>query len=166
MLSSASYKANLFSKNCSKNYNLESSGISLPAFASTTNQKLKSHNKPWIIKDLWSWLHYHGPVSLLSVVSKVFEKLVNNRFVEHLAKCGLFSDFQYCFKSIYQLQIFWQLHLIELLGLLSCLGLLKLQHLIYPKLLTGVWHAGVFYKLRSDILNFRSDIWSYFVFSE
>ena len=32
----------------------------------------------------------YGPVSLLSVVSKVFEKLVNNRIVDHLEKCGLF----------------------------------------------------------------------------
>ena len=30
------------------------------------------------------------PVSLLSVVSKVFEKLVNNRIVDHLEKCGFF----------------------------------------------------------------------------
>ena len=30
------------------------------------------------------------PVCLLSVVSKVFEKLVNNRIVDHLDKCGLF----------------------------------------------------------------------------
>ena len=33
--------------------------------------------------------NYH-PVSLLSVVSKVFEKLVNNRTVDHLEKCDLF----------------------------------------------------------------------------
>ena len=39
------------------------------------------------------------PVSLLSVVSKVFEKLVNNRIVDHLEKCGLFSDFQCGFRS-------------------------------------------------------------------
>ena len=38
------------------------------------------------------------PVSLLSVVSKAFEKLVNNRIVDHLEKCGLFSDFQYGFR--------------------------------------------------------------------
>ena len=37
-------------------------------------------------------------VSLLSVVSKVFEKLVNNRNVDYLEKCGLFSDFQYGFR--------------------------------------------------------------------
>ena len=42
--------------------------------------------------------NYH-PVSLLSVVSKAFEKLVNNRIVDHLKNCGLFSDFQYHFGS-------------------------------------------------------------------
>ena len=42
--------------------------------------------------------NYHR-VSLLSVVSKVFEKLVNNGIVDHLEKCGLFSDFQYGFRS-------------------------------------------------------------------
>ena len=38
-------------------------------------------------------------VSLLSVVSKLFEKLVNDRIVDHIEKCGLFSDFQYDFRS-------------------------------------------------------------------
>ena len=33
------------------------------------------------------------------MVSKVFEKLVNNRTVDHLEKWGLLSDFQYDFKS-------------------------------------------------------------------
>ena len=41
----------------------------------------------------------YRPVSLLSVVSKVLEKLVNNRIVDHLEKCGLFSDFHYGFRS-------------------------------------------------------------------
>ena len=41
------------------------------------------------------------------MVSKVFEKLVNNRIVDHLEKCGLFSDFQYGFRSSrYSGQIF------------------------------------------------------------
>ena len=39
------------------------------------------------------------PVSLLSVVSKVFEKLVNKKIVEHLKKCGFFSDFECGFRS-------------------------------------------------------------------
>ena len=40
----------------------------------------------------------YRPVSLLSVVSKIFEKLVNNR-IDHLEKCDLLSDFQYGFRS-------------------------------------------------------------------
>ena len=36
--------------------------------------------------------NYHH-VSLLFVVSKILERLVNNRIVDHLEKCGLFSDF-------------------------------------------------------------------------
>ena len=33
------------------------------------------------------------------MVSKVFEKLVNSRIVDHLEKCRLFSDFQYVLRS-------------------------------------------------------------------
>ena len=33
--------------------------------------------------------NYH-PVTLFSMASKVIEKLVNNRIVDHLRKCGLF----------------------------------------------------------------------------
>ena len=39
------------------------------------------------------------PVSLLSVVCKVFSKLVNNRLVDQLKIRDLFSDFQYGFRS-------------------------------------------------------------------
>ena len=42
--------------------------------------------------------NYHL-ATLLSVINKVFEKPVNNRIVNHLKKCGLFSDFQYGFRS-------------------------------------------------------------------
>ena len=34
-----------------------------------------------------STVKIYYPVSLLSVVSKVFEKLANNRIVDHLEKC-------------------------------------------------------------------------------
>ena len=36
---------------------------------------------------------------VLNVLSEVFEKLVNNRIVDHLEKCRLFSDFLYGFRS-------------------------------------------------------------------
>ena len=80
--------------------------------------------------------NYH-PVSFLSVASKVFEKLVNTRIVDHLEKCDLFLISSMVLGLLNQLQIFSQLYLIELLGLLTGLGLLKLWHLIYPRLLTG-----------------------------
>ena len=72
----------------------------------------------------------YRPVNLLSVVKIVFEKLVNNRIVDHLEKCGLFSDFQYgflCNQSIFdQLLIFSQWYMIELIGsVLTGLGLLE-----------------------------------------
>ena len=42
---------------------------------------------------------YYHSVNLLSMVCKIFEKLLNNRIVDHLDKCGLFPDFQYGFRS-------------------------------------------------------------------
>ena len=41
----------------------------------------------------------HCPGRLLSVISKVFGKLVNNRIADHSEKCGLLSDFHYGFRS-------------------------------------------------------------------
>ena len=49
--------------------------------------------------------NYH-PVSLLSKVSKIFEKLVNNRIVDHLEKCGLFLISSMVLGLLDQLQIF------------------------------------------------------------
>ena len=48
-------------------------------------------------------------VDLLSVANKIFEKLVNNRNVDHLEKCGLFSDFFVFRSSLEQPLIFSQL---------------------------------------------------------
>ena len=39
------------------------------------------------------------PISLLSVVRKIFEKLINYRLVDHREVCSLFSDLQYSFRS-------------------------------------------------------------------
>ena len=60
------------------------------------------------------------------MVSKVFEKLVNNKIVDHLEKWGLFAISSIVLDLLNQLQIFWQLRLIELLGVLADLGLLEL----------------------------------------
>ena len=153
MLHSASDKAKLFTKNFSRNSNIDDSRYLFTCFPSTTY--LKQHNNPSntelvkkvinnldcqkrkvLIEFLWWFsgkvslnLHTYHPtsyicvwrnlvfqtvgrshlwllylpvlvrglmqknyhlVSHLSVVSKVFEKLVNNRLVDHLQKCDLF----------------------------------------------------------------------------
>ena len=41
----------------------------------------------------------YDPVSVLYVVGKVFEKLVNNWIIDHLEKYGFFPDSQYGFRS-------------------------------------------------------------------
>ena len=78
----------------------------------------------------------YRPVSLLSVVSKVFEKLVNNRIVDHLEKCGLFSDFQYGFRS--------SLSTADLLTVVSDRIARALS-----KAFDRVWHNGLLHKLMS-----------------
>ena len=84
----------------------------------------------------WSTAKNYCPVSLLSVVSKVFKKLVNNMIVDHLENVAFFLISNMVLGLLDQLQIFQQLCLMELLSLLTSLGLLELQHLIYPRLLT------------------------------
>ena len=78
-----------------------------------------------VFKNVWerSAAKNYCPVSLLFVVSKVFEKLVNNRIVDHLEKCGLFSDFQFGFRSSRSTADLLTVYLIELPALLTGLGL-------------------------------------------
>ena len=61
------------------------------------------------------------PVSLLSVVRKVFGKLVNNGIVDHLENF-FFLISSMVFSLLNQQHFISQLYLIELLGLLASLG--------------------------------------------
>ena len=96
------------------------------------------------------------PVSLLSVVSKVFENLVNKRTVDHLEKCGLFLISSMFLGLLDQLLIFSQLDLIELLGLLTGLWPTELWHLIYPRLLIGLLHKLQSYGISGQIFGLFS----------
>ena len=72
------------------------------------------------------------------MVSKVFEKLVNNRIVDHLQKCGLFSDFQYGFRSSRSTADLLTVVSDRTARAFNRSGvILELCHLIYPRLLTG-----------------------------
>ena len=68
----------------------------------------------------------YRPVSLLSVVSKVFGKLVNNRIVNRLKSVAFFLKFSMVLSLLDQLLMSLQLYLIELLELLTGLRLFGL----------------------------------------
>ena len=127
-------------------------------------------------KELWAWTSIHTsrnlqhvsekilfsrlttaknyrPVSLLSVISKVFEKLVNNRIVDHLRKCGLFSDFQYRFRSFRSTA--------DLLTVASDRTARSFNRswatrdvaLEISKAFNRVWYAGLLHKLKSCVIS-------------
>ena len=86
--------------------------------------------------------NYH-PVSLLSVVSKVFEKLVNNRIVDHLEKCGLFSDFQYGFRSSQSTADLLTVVSDRIARTFNRSGATRAVALDISKAFDRVWHAGL-----------------------
>ena len=91
----------------------------------------------------------HRPVSLLSVVSKVFEKLVNNRIVGHLEKCGLFSDFQYGFRSCQLTADLLTVVSDRIAGAFNRSGATRAVALDISKAFDRVWHAGLLHELKS-----------------
>ena len=107
------------------------------------------------------------PVSLLSVVSKLFEKLVSNSIVEHLEKCGLLSDFQYGFRSFQST--------INLLTVLSDRiarafnrsGAARTVALDISKAFDSVWHGGSLPRLKSYRISGQIfGLFTYFFISE
>ena len=91
----------------------------------------------------------YRPVSLLSVVSKVFEKLVNNRIVDHLEKCGLFSDFQYGFRSSQSTADLLRVVSDRIARAFNRSGATRAAALDISKALDRVWHAGLLHKPKS-----------------
>ena len=76
------------------------------------------------------------------MVSKVFEKLVHNRIVDHLEKCecGLFSDFQYDFRSFRSTADLLTVVSDRISGVFNRSGATR----------AVAWHAGHLHKLTSS----------------
>ena len=87
-------------------------------------------------------------VSLLSVVSKVFEKLVNNRIVDHLEKCGLFSDFQFVFRSSGLTADLLTVVSDRIDRAFNRSGAARVVALDISKAFDRVWHFGLLHKLK------------------
>ena len=90
----------------------------------------------------------YRPVSLLSVVSKVFEKLVNNRIVDHLEKCGLFSDFEYGFRSCQSTADLLTVVSDRIARAFNRSGATRAVALDISRAFDRVWHAGLLHKLK------------------
>ena len=91
----------------------------------------------------------YRPVSLLSVVSKVFEKLVNNMIVDHLENCGLFSDFQHGFRSSRSTADLLTVMSKRIARTFNRSGATRAVALDISKAFDRVWHAGLLHKLKS-----------------
>ena len=101
-------------------------------------------------------------VSLLFVVSNVFEKLVNKRIVDHLEKCGLFSDCQYSFRSSRPTEDLLTVAFDRIARAFNRSLATQAVALDIFKAFDRVWHAGLLHKLKPS----SSDIWLYFFFSQ
>ena len=89
------------------------------------------------------------PVTLLSVVSKVFEKLVNNRIVDHLENCGLFSDIQYGFRFSRSTADLLTVVSDRIARAFNRSGATRAVALDISKAFDRVWLAGLLHKLKS-----------------
>ena len=83
------------------------------------------------------------------MVSKVFEKLVNNRIVDHLENCGLFSDFQYGFRSSRSTADLLTVVSDRIARAFNRSAATQAVALDISKAFDRVWYAGLLHKLKS-----------------
>ena len=83
------------------------------------------------------------------MVSKVFEKLVYNRIVDRLEKCGLFSDFQYGFRSSRSTADLLTVVSERIARTFNRSGATQAVELVTSKIFDKVWHDGLLHKLKS-----------------
>ena len=83
------------------------------------------------------------------MVCEVFEKLVNNRIVDHLEKCGLFPDFQYGFRSSRSTADLLTVVSDRIARVFNRSGATRAVALDIFKTFDRVWHVGLLHKLKS-----------------
>ena len=85
----------------------------------------------------------------LWLVNKVFEKLVKNRIVDYLEKCGLFADFQNGFKSSWSPADLLTVVSDRIAGAFNRSVATWAVVLDISKNVDRVWHTGLLRKLKS-----------------
>ena len=88
------------------------------------------------------------PFILFSGVNKVFETLVNNRIIDHLEKCGSFSDVQHGFRSSRATADLLTVVSGRVDRAFNRSGAARAVELDIPKAFERVYHAGLLHKLK------------------
>ena len=103
-----------------------------------------------VFKNVWerSTAKNFHPVSLLSVVGKVFEKLVIIKIVDHLEISGLFSDVQYGFRSSLSTTDLLKIVSDRIARAFNRSGATRAVALDISTAFDRDWHAGILHKLR------------------
>ena len=91
----------------------------------------------------------YRPVSLLSVVGEVSEKPVNNRIIDQLEECGLFSDFEYGFRSSRSTADLLTVVSDRIVRAFNRSRATRAVALNISKAFDRVWHAGHLHKRKS-----------------
>ena len=102
---------------------------------------------------------FYCPVSLLFVASKVFEKLVNNRIVDHLENCGSFTGFQYGFRPSQSTGDLLTVASDRIARDFNKFGATRAVALDIPKAFDRVWLAGLLHKLKACVCYFLSNFY-------
>ena len=82
-------------------------------------------------------------------MGKVFKKLVNNRIVDHIEKGGLFSDFQYDFRSSRSTADLLTVVSDRIARAFNRSGATRAVALDISETFDRVWHAVLFHKVKS-----------------
>ena len=74
---------------------------------------------------------------------------MNNRVVDHLEKCGIFSDFQYGFRTSRSTADLFTVVSDKIARAFNRFGATRAVALDISKAFDRVWHAGLLHKLKS-----------------
>ena len=93
------------------------------------------------------------------MVSKVFEKLVNNRIVDHLENSGPFTGFQYSFRPSQSTGDLLAVASDRIARDFKKFGAIGAVALDIPKAFDRVWYAGLLHKLKACVCYFLSNFY-------
>ena len=89
------------------------------------------------------------PISLLAIMSKVFEYFINDSLTKLLGVIGLFSDLQYGFRAFWSTADILTILCEHFYHLLDAGGEMRAILLDISKAFNKVWHAGVSHNLKA-----------------